>query len=395
MIKSDLPSIEIPPKTGDDPSARFWKEVDNTLSPYEADHYLHWDELLQKALPLKSITHKQWWQLLKAKRRARVQSLPLEIESTTAYFVQDDKLLKKNSKIERGLSREFLMATPFVHGEFTEEAIYALQLSGVDVDTQAARQVLSTGEGSADPAIMLATQIETLALSFTPQMPITTATLQQWAAALGTSLQKNVMLDKLLTFFNEAEDSYAGFLPPLVKAAILHTAVMLTEPFEAYNPVFASLLCHAFLIKESYPLFSYLGLSQYLSKDKAQYFKILAYSQSDEQDLTYAINYLLDIWFNALIALKDKVGIQLQEEGMISAQILRELNFRQLAFLTEAGKHPDWVYRIAAYKKRFGITYETARTDLMKLRRWDLMQEYKIGKAFCYTLKTNMIGTGD
>jgi predicted transcriptional regulator len=62
------------------------------------------------------------------------------------------------------------------------------------------------------------------------------------------------------------------------------------------------------------------------------------------------------------------------------------LTLRQQFILSEMRQHSERQYRLARYKQRMQITYETSRTDLMKLAKKGMVKKHKEGKAFIYSV---------
>jgi Fic family protein len=69
-----------------------------------------------------------------------------------------------------------------------------------------------------------------------------------------------------------------------------------------------------------------------------------------------------------------------------------ELNQRQLALINHALKKPLTRYSVESHRISHGVSYETARSDLMKLVAQGLLSQRKIGKAHIFvpvaTLRT-------
>ncbi len=61
-----------------------------------------------------------------------------------------------------------------------------------------------------------------------------------------------------------------------------------------------------------------------------------------------------------------------------------KLNYRQVALIKHAFKHPKAEYFINIHLKLQNITYETARTDLLDLVDHGLLIKRKKGRAFVF-----------
>ena len=60
------------------------------------------------------------------------------------------------------------------------------------------------------------------------------------------------------------------------------------------------------------------------------------------------------------------------------------LNLRQRALLASALEKPNEVYSIKTHARVHGVTYQTARTDLLGLKDMGLLQMRKEGKKFIF-----------
>lgn len=62
-----------------------------------------------------------------------------------------------------------------------------------------------------------------------------------------------------------------------------------------------------------------------------------------------------------------------------------KLNFRQLHLLKHALKHPRYIYKIAEHRNSHGITYETARKDLLQMSdTLGFLTKLKEGRSFIF-----------
>ena len=67
------------------------------------------------------------------------------------------------------------------------------------------------------------------------------------------------------------------------------------------------------------------------------------------------------------------------------------LNHRQLLVLTYAVNNPNYTYTIQEYKKTYETSYQTARTDLLKLSdELNYLQRRQYGKSFAFVSPENI-----
>jgi Fic family protein len=77
-----------------------------------------------------------------------------------------------------------------------------------------------------------------------------------------------------------------------------------------------------------------------------------------------------------------------QTEHHIRASV--SLNYRELALLGHALRHFGMRYTIESHRTRNGITYQTARTDLLELQQKQLFVRSKSGRRFNFTASENL-----
>lgn len=410
---------EAPPKTGDDASSKFWRELEAKLLPLE-DQYLHWDHLRQKQIPIVGVNHKQWWQLLKAKRRARVQSLPFSNGLGQPYYwVLDDRLVKKLMAVERYIHTEL---EPVVNQSvaceaFIHEAVASHQLSNVKTDNAAAIDLLATGRPATENEQPVLNHYMTLMqLSDSLAQPLSESLLHTWWSELmgqpftpaayrnddapqtyqveGVEFnhaplphaQVPTQLKKLCAFANQTDEDYPGFMHPIIKALLLMYILIHDQPFQQGNARLSKTLFYWHLLKNGYSVLSAVSLSNVITQHLAAYYQAFLYVATDDDDLTYFLLQQLDLLLLAMqqysAELKTKLAAQHQ---MMQHEWAEKLNPRQLTILQEMRSHPQREYRLATYKQRFDVTYETSRTDLMQLARLKLAKQRKVGKAFIYS----------
>ena len=410
---------ELPPKTGDDASSKFWRELEAKLLPLE-DQYLHWDQLRQKQIPIVGVNHKQWWQLLKAKRRARTQALPfVNYQGLPYYWVLDDRLVKKLMAVERYLRTQlepvFNQCVPCE--AFLSEAVMSLLLSGASIDTDAALDLLSTGRPATAGEQPVLNHYAALMELFAHSTHALDDTLLQrmWSATVGRSFTADdwrtddapvvysidgidiirtplpragipEQLKKLYAFANQPDEDYPGFMHPIIKALLLNYRVIEDRPFKEANSRVANALFYWQLLKSGYSVLASVSSSAVIAEQLSAYYQHFLYVESDDNDLTYFLLQQLDVLLIAMTRYHDQLRARLTAHAQMTEQTgTQELNPRQLTILYEMRTHPEREYRLATYKQRFDVTYETSRTDLMQLARQKLAKQHKIGKAFVYS----------
>jgi Fic family protein len=92
-------------------------------------------------------------------------------------------------------------------------------------------------------------------------------------------------LERLCRFANGDEDT--AYVPPVVRAVLLHFMLAYDHPFVDGNGRTARLLFYWSMLSQDYWLAGFLPISRLLKKAPAQYARSFLHSEQDDGDLTY------------------------------------------------------------------------------------------------------------
>ena len=193
---------------------------------------------------------------------------------------------------------------------------------------------------------------------------------------------------KLMCDFANMEDNPDYFMHPVIKAILLHFILAYDHPFIDGNGRTARALFYWLMISKGYWLTEFISISRKIKAAPAQYEKAFLYTETDDEDVTYFIIHQLDTIRQAIddlhVYLEKKTKlIEKANESLKKAKNWK-LNFRQLALLRHALKHPRFVYTIKEHKNSHGINPQTARKDLMQMADKKLLVKLKHGKSFVF-----------
>jgi Fic family protein len=180
------------------------------------------------------------------------------------------------------------------------------------------------------------------------------------------------------------------FMPPAVRAILLHLWLAYDHPFVDGNGRTARALFYWSMARQGYWLCEYVSISRILKKARGQYARAYLYTETDEYDATYFILYQLRVLLRAIqdlhhyLARKSTELHQAEELVRRASAEHSDLNHRQLALINHALRTPTARYTIASHRRSHGVTYETARTDLMKLADDGLLERRRAGRTFVY-----------
>jgi Fic family protein len=193
-------------------------------------------------------------------------------------------------------------------------------------------------------------------------------------------------LDRLCQFANGDLDT--SYVPPVVRAILLHFMLAYDHPFVDGNGRTARLLFYWSMLSQDYWLAEFLPISRLLKKAPAQYARSFLHSEQDGGDLTYFVLYQLRTTQRAIIDLHeylDRKVVQTQQVRQALKAVSHRFNVRQLALLENAIKHPDARYTVASHGRSHGVVAQTARDDLRHLEEQAFLLRTTAGRGFAWT----------
>ncbi len=397
--------------------------------------YYHWEELRRHAVH-HGFSHEEWWCALKLKRKAAYRELLLMDKKRRPfrYFIPEtvQKLLHE---IDFGAGAYLGMPEPLTNPQtrdrylissLIQEAITSSQLEGAITTREVARELIRSGRTPQDKSeqmilnnfltmqeiIRIKDQPMTVPLLQEIHRLVTDQTLENSAAAgrfrrpdepvrvmdgeghiyhdppEAQELEERAL--KMCDFANGATP--ALFVPPVVRAIILHFWLAYDHPFVDGNGRTARALFYWSMLHQGFWLFEYISISNILLKAPAQYARAFLFTETDDNDLNYFILHEADVIQRALEALRAYIDRKHKETKADEnrLRVLRQLTHRQQALISHALRHPGQEYTIASHQRSHGSAYATARADLLALVEQNLLVQKKRGKAFVFEPSPNL-----
>ncbi|MFA5104091.1 MAG: Fic family protein [Candidatus Margulisiibacteriota bacterium] len=192
-------------------------------------------------------------------------------------------------------------------------------------------------------------------------------------------------LDKLIKFANDESES-DGFVHPVIKGIMLHFWMGYLHPFTDGNGRLARMLFYWYLIKKGYWAFVYLPISKIIKRSPKQYIMAYVYSEQDDNDLTYFIDYNLK---KIQLALKE-FSEYVKKQSANNIQMKKKcearyhLNLRQVQLLQYLNNEPDERTTLTIHMNINQIAKMTAITDLRGLIEKGFLRHEKIGRNVFY-----------
>jgi len=395
--------------------------------------YRHWDTFRHLPFP-DGVTPEEAWIAVKIARTSLYKQIPLTDTSLMPFQfslpgVAIEMLHHVDHDAAGSIKTPDLVTDPSTRDTYlikslVEEAITSSQLEGASTTRRVAKAMIQEGrEPRTRSERMIANnytamsrirqfigQPLTTALVLELQAILTAGTLDEPNASgrlrrpdepivvedeVGTLLhvppkadQLQWRMDRMCAFANGEGTSAEEFIHPVVRSILLHFWLAYDHPFVDGNGRTARALFYWSMARHGYWLSEYVSISRILKKAKAQYARAFLYSENDENDATYFLLFQLRVLQRAIVDLHTYLAKKAAELKAMSDRLLRtralgiELNSRQLAITNHALKNPGARYTFLSHRRSHGISYETARTDLLELSKLGLLEARKVRRAF-------------
>lgn len=191
-------------------------------------------------------------------------------------------------------------------------------------------------------------------------------------------------IEDLCRFFNDSNPVY--FIHPIIKAIIVHYLVGYYHPFADGNGRTARALFYWYMMKSNYWLVQYLSISRIIKGSKKAYERAYLYSEHDSNDLSYFIQYNLNVLHKSFEELR-KYLLRKNKEKRKAERLLHlgNISLRQAEILNRYIENPDDVITSTELVNRLGISHGTAKSDLKDLTQKGYLTEIALnGKTKGY-----------
>jgi Fic family protein len=400
------------------------------VGPTPNGRYYHWDELRHRSPP-EGLSVEEWWAGVKLARTQQMKPISLLDKRGAPFrYWLPDPVLRLLHEVDKEASGRIEMAEEvtnpatrdrYIVNSLIEESITSSQLEGASTTTEVARDMIRSGRRPTDKSEQMILNNyhamrfvqENVGAPLTPDVLytlhrlVTAETLDDASRAgslrtdgdrivvedgYGTvlhvpppaaELEKRV--EAMCAFANDRPDN--AFVHPVVRAIILHFWIGYDHPFVDGNGRTARALFYWSMLSQGYWLTEYISISRILKKSPGQYGRSFLHTETDANDLTYFILYQLSVIRRAIDDLQEYLRRKVAEVRQVDAllQQSEDLNYRQLALLSHALKHPGTRYTIQSHQRSHRVSYQTARTDLLRLAELDLLTQRKRGRTFFFS----------
>lgn len=189
------------------------------------------------------------------------------------------------------------------------------------------------------------------------------------------------LMNSLITFIN-SNDNYH----PVIKACIIHFYFVYIHPFFDGNGRTARAISYMYLLQNGYKFFKFFSISSVINEEKNRYYDAIENTEIYGSDMTYFIKYYSSMIVRSISKIKHnfkkEFGKKLIKDTLEKSIII--LDKRQLKIVNYFITIDKNFITIEEYKKKFKISYETARTDLLELETMGFFKKSKSGKKYIF-----------
>lgn len=415
--------IETPPVLDKDKFDEVWKILNNpdfnTLFNKINKEYLYWDKVKYKAPD--NVNPTAFWHAVKTKRNLSAKTLTFG--KCTFQFTVTDRMqeLLHTLDLNLGGSLGTQGIIPekdkkfYLINSIMEEAIASSQMEGASTTRKVAKDMLrkqlkpkNKGQQMiSNNYVTIRYLVDNQSKTFSVEqlkeiqrlITYNTLTNKEYEGNFRTSDDVMVMdsitgevahtppsyneverwIAELCYFANNDDDNF--FIHPIIKGIIIHFMLAYIHPFVDGNGRTARSLVYWYMIKKGYWLTEYLSISRIIYRSKKKYETAFLYTENDENDLSYFIQYNLETMHKAFEELKIYLQRKISEQNdLIYFKEIPEINERQAQILKTLTEKPKTIFTAKELTSIFNVSIKTTRGDLQQLVLLGYMQEININQ---------------
>lgn len=187
------------------------------------------------------------------------------------------------------------------------------------------------------------------------------------------------MIEDLCNFANN--DNNDNFIHPIIKGIIIHFVLAFIHPFVDGNGRTARSLFYWYMIKKGYWLTEYLSISRIIYTNKTAYEKAFLYTENDGNDVSYFIQYHLEVMKKAFEDLKKYLQRKIDEQqNLLRFSGISNINERQRYVLRTISESKRTLFTPKELATQFDISVRSARTDLQSLVDMGYLSQTNLNK---------------
>ena len=391
----------------------------NELNKYSDEDYLYWDKIKYKTVPTWIKDNKELWWIIKCMRNLNYFT-PIITEKWEHFkfweLIFSKELLHEIDKNASGTFFTNFSDTDkklFIANGTLEEAISSSQLEWASTTTKNAKKMIKEWRKpiTKDEQMIMNNyeamnyvkneliykELEESDLLYL-QSILTKKTLEnreeEWRFRKDSDSiivefegkiahippKEEFLKRELKRFVNFSNNrwEFSTFVHPIIKAILIHFWVWYLHPFCDWNGRTARALFYWYLLKHDYFWFSYIPLSSTIKNSKIDYAKSYIYSEQDNFDVTYFINYNLRKINIALKKFKKEVNDKfMKNHNNLKKLSHLDINERQKRLIKFFLENSDSFTNPITHMNYYNISKKTSITDLKDLKNRGFLTSVK------------------
>lgn len=204
-------------------------------------------------------------------------------------------------------------------------------------------------------------------------------------------------LERICEFANDKHDGEDGsrFIPPVIKAITLHFLMGYEHAFRDGNGRTARAIFYWFMLKNGYDIFEYISISKVIKEQARDYGLSYLYVQKDYGDLTYFIDFHLNVILKAFEELQEYLREKTEEfhelvKILEHSKYKDKLSFIQKDLIKKGVKEPGRLFKVKSVQNVYGVSENTARRLLRELEKMGIFLPIKFGRATHYIAPSDL-----
>ena len=398
--------------------SRDWSPETMELAKEYNDRYLHWSELEYRDIGPDS--KETLWTLMKILREGTIRTIEFH-DLVIRYNITDDALRILHDldvRLSSGLISDSRLDVKrrLTVSSVMEESIASSQLEGASTTTKAAKRMLREGMMPKNRSErMIFNNYNAMRFikehscdDLSPEMIkgihsiISHDTLDD-ASYEGRFRDDNSIavrdafsgetyhdppdfgrIPDLMQALCDFANDDSVFVHPIVKGIVLHFILAYIHPFVDGNGRVARSLFYWFMIRKGYASVEYLSISKVMKGHRSRYDNAYLLSETDGNDITYFINFNLDVVSEATDVFLEYVKRKTEEnDRVLEDSRTSDLTLRQRDILSDImnSTEPIDVYQLAA---KHMIQPYSIRRDMLRLEELGFVRMVRVGHRNAY-----------
>ncbi|MFZ3054620.1 MAG: Fic family protein [Minisyncoccales bacterium] len=438
IIKPNLSKID-KPKVIEKAFGSRQKEITSFLEKINVPKYLYWDYFRYKKPIPEEFSSEELWFLNKITRKAKSIQSPIRDENGNYFFwIKLNRIEKLLHEIDMSAGGELFLSKgslknkqAFISRGVMEEAIASSQLEGASTSRRLAKEFLREGKSPKNESEQMILNnyltmkaiedeykdrelsmdlIEEIHGMITKDVPTSDGEVARLREpnkdddiVVSDDISGDVYhhapradfmrkeLNRLISFANNNEEE-SIFIHPIIKAIMVHFWVGYLHPFTDGNGRLARWLFYWYLVKNKYWAFIYLPMSRVIKESYKDYLMAYVYSEQDENDMTYFVDFNIRKIEEAIREFNNYVKKK-EEENLKMNKIAKNnygFNDRQIQLLQYFYGSPEERTTLKTHRNIYQVSKATGIKDLKYLVKKGFLSSKKKG-TYVYYYPTDSI----